>query len=98
MATYSEKKAALDGIASRTVNNQDQIKSAYSFVTRAMNDLTSMISEYQSIVDEIDQDVLDNPDDDVIQLMGKEKSKLVSDFVALRDKVIALRDAMGPLL
>ena len=98
MATYSEKKAALDDIAGMTVHYQKIMAEGFDKFTTAMNGLGAMQSDYAAIVAEITADAAAAPDDDVLRLMAEEKNKLVADFMDAKNKAIAIRDAMGPLL
>jgi len=98
MTTYSDKKRQLEDIARRTVSNSDRVKTAFEILTKAMNDLNAMVSEYTDIIEEVDEDAIANPLDEVFQFQKLEKDKLVDDFIALHTKVTAIRNAVGPLL
>ena len=98
MATYSEIKAVLDEIAGETSKNQKLTASSRVRLVTAQTNLASMPGKYGSIISDIDQAAIDNPNDDAYQLAKSEKDKLVVDFQALKsyvDNLIAAFDSVS---
>jgi len=95
MATYTEVKQALDEIAGRTTQNSKRVAQAKAQLQQAQTDLAAMQTAYNTIVADLNQAAIDNPDNPAWQAAKAEKDQMVSDFQTLKATVDALVTAVG---
>jgi len=94
MATYTATKAALDEIAERTVRNTQRVDQAKALLTQVQTDLSTMVTAYTTIIDELEAEVAAAPGDVAWETAKAEKDKLVADFLALQTEVDSLVTAV----
>lgn len=92
--TYSERKVALDEIASRIRANAKRLADARNQSAVAESDLTAMQAAYAGLVADINADATGNPSDQALQFQKIEKDKLVAEFTALKTKATAIKAAI----
>lgn len=97
-STFSQIKSGLDEISDRNKRNREHLARARDFIVKAQTDLTTMQTEYSTLVADINQAAIDNPTDQAYQLAKSEKDKLVADFQSLKsycDSLLASFDAVN---
>lgn len=94
-ATYSEIKYALDQISTRNQKNLNAIVKAAGLYAGASEDLDKMPGEFSAVITDIDAKATANPTVAAYTDAKSEKDLLVSDFQALKTRVLALVAAIS---
>jgi hypothetical protein len=93
MATnYTQRKAALDEIASAISNQMNAIDRAIAAFATAETSLNNLQNTYSGIILDIDSDAAL---DDASSAQKSEKDKLVTDFLAQKARAVALKNAVN---
>lgn len=95
--TFTQAKATLDDIASRSEANRKRLEQAKQLITQARADLASMPSAYGSFVTELNAAATANPSDGAWQTAKAEKDQMVSDFQALNTRAAGMETAVSGL-
>lgn len=90
MATYTETKATLDEIATRSEQNRKRLEQARQAIAVAESDLLAMQSAYAGFATQLDTDAAANPGDVAWQTALAEKDAMQVDFQALKARATAL--------
>lgn len=90
MATYTETKATLDDIATRSESNRKRLEQARTLIAQADADLAAMPGVYSGFASQLDADAAANSGDAAWQTALAEKDAMVADFQALRSRATAL--------
>lgn len=96
--TYTQAKAKLDEIATRSETNRLRLARARELLSEAEIDLASMSSTYTTFVGELEAAVAANPTDNAWQGAGAEKDQMVADFLALRTRAVNLIAAVDAVV
>lgn len=91
--TFSERKVALDEIASRIRANSKRLTDARNQIVTAEADLTAMATAYMAIVTDMNTDAAANPSNTAYTTMKAEKDIMVTEFNALKTRATALKTA-----
>lgn len=92
--TYTEAKATLDDIASRSEANRKRLEQARQLVLTAETDLNAMPAAYSLFASDLDAAVAANAGDQAWTTAGAEKDQMAADFAALKAKATAIKDAI----
>ena len=93
MATnYTQRKAALDEIASAITTQMNAMDRGVAGFTTAESALNGLQSTYSAIITEINNDAAQ---DAASGAMKEEKDKLVADFLAQKARATALKNAVN---
>lgn len=95
MATFSQKKSALDEISDVIVTTRNNLTSARNQVASASTTLVGLSATYGALITEIGDDAVNNPNDDLTQMVKAEADKLVAEYQILKthaDAVLAAID------
>ncbi len=90
---YLMSEDALDRIASDATRHIRLIDESISNMQTAVSRLQAMQGEWIPTVDFIDAQVVANPADAEWLDLQSRKNKMVTDFLAMRDNAIAVKDA-----
>lgn len=91
--TYTQAKATLDEIASRSEANRKRLEQARALVVAAESDLGAMASAYGSFVAELDTAAAANAGDAAWTAAKAEKDLMVADFNTIKTWASALKTA-----
>lgn len=91
--TYTQTKATLDEIASRSELARKRMEDARTGIVTAETDLMKMETDYSIFVTELDAAAAANPDDRAWQGAKAEKDQMNADFQALKTRATALKNA-----
>lgn len=97
MATYTETKAILDEIATRSEANRKRIEQAKAQISTALADLTAMGSAYSGFATQLNTDAAANPGDGAWQNALAEKDQMLVDFQALKTRATDIDTAISGL-
>lgn len=97
MATFTETKATLDDISSRSESNRKRLEQAKSLIDAATGDLLAMQSAYSGFVSQLNTDAAANTTDEAWINAKAEKDQIVSDFQALKSRADTLVSAVSGL-
>ena len=92
MATYSERKAALNDAASRLDSINKQVAQAEALFSQALAILNSMPTDYQIIFDDISAD---GDAGAVVVFEKSEVTKLTAEFLSAKALIQAKVDALN---
>lgn len=95
MATFSEMKTALDEISSRITTNRKRLTQCGALAISAETDLTSLQTEYTSIVTDINTFLTNNPNDEAAKTLKAEKDLLVAEFTSLKTASTNMKTAIA---
>ena len=95
MATYAENTTALDEIRQRIGQNQSRLTQAETIVTQAEGDLEALVTQYATIIADIDAKAIADPDNAAWQHAKAEKDLLAAEFVALKATATAKKNALA---
>lgn len=91
--TYTQTKATLDEIASRSEANRKRLEQARALIVTAESDLAAMASAYGTFVTDLDAASASNAGDAAWTAAKAEKDQMVADFQAIRSRATALKTA-----
>lgn len=91
--TYTQAKATLDEIASRSESNRKRLEQARALIVAAESDLNAMATAYGAFVTDLDAAAAANPSDAAWQAAKAEKDLMVADFNAIRSRATSLKTA-----
>lgn len=92
--TFSERKVALDEIATRIRTNAKRLADAKNQATVAESDLTAMATVYTTIVADINADATANPSNSAYTTMKAEKDVMVAEFTTLKTLATNVKTAI----
>lgn len=92
--TYTQAKATLDEIATRSENNRKNLQRARDLIASAGGDLNAMAAAYGTFVTDLDAEATANPGNAAWEGAKAEKDQMVSDFNALNARAINLLAAV----
>lgn len=95
--TFTQAKATLDDIASRSEQNRKRLEQAKMLLVQAKADLAAMPTAYGPFVTELNAEAASNPNDSAWQTAKAEKDQMVSDFQALNTRATAMDVAISAL-
>ena len=91
--TYTQTKATLDEIATRSETNRRRLEQARALIVAAESDLAAMASAYGTFVTDLDAAAASNAGDAAWTAAKAEKDQMVADFQAIRSRATALKTA-----
>jgi len=97
MATFTETKATLDEIATRSEANRKRLEQAKILIATALSDLGVMNTAYSPFVTQLNIDAAANPADQAWINAKAEKDQMVSDFTALQTRANSMNTAVSGL-
>lgn len=92
--TYTQTKSNLDDIADRSEQARLELIEVETSLTRVINKLNTLETEYSTFVQEVDTVALNNSTDVIWQNVKAEKDKLVTDFISLRSTANNMKTAI----
>lgn len=91
--TYTQAKATLDEISTRSEANRKRLEQARQLIVTAESDLAAMATAYGTFVTDLDAAAAANPSDPAWQAAKAEKDLMVVDFNTIKTRATALKTA-----
>ena len=93
--TFTQTKATLDEIASRSETNRKRLDQAKALIAQANSDLGAMATTYSAFVSDLNAAATANSEDLAWVAAKAEKDLMVADFQALKTTAAALLAAVS---
>ena len=91
--SFVEAKQALSQITADTVAHNSTVDQSIERIIASHAQLNDMSGKWRSTIEYINSAAAANPDDTTLAAMKLEADKIVADFIAMRTRAAAIRDA-----